>query len=79
MKLETIAALCVSWLALTAVEGRSQAKIPPYDMWTSDVQAAIRDRSTLEMEIAPQITSGYSDVFFHLKSFGRLVRILPAI
>ncbi len=55
------AALIVLFLSFPA-PGLSQARIPPYDLWTDDVLAAIRNRDTLEVEIVPHL--GYSDVFF---------------
>ncbi len=62
MTSKPIAAFFVLFVAFIALESYSQAKVPPYDMWTDEVLAAIRDRSTLEMEIVPRL--GYSDVFF---------------
>src|SRR5262245_30868177 len=40
----------------------AQTLAPPYDLWTPDVLAAIRDRSTLELDVSPHL--GYSDVYF---------------
>ncbi|NWG11936.1 MAG: prolyl oligopeptidase family serine peptidase [Acidobacteria bacterium] len=37
-------------------------KVPPYDLWTPEVLAQIRDRSTLNHEIT--LRPGYADVFF---------------
>ncbi len=37
-------------------------KIPPYDVWNTQVLSAIRDRTTLEMDLAQHV--GYADVFF---------------
>ena len=37
-------------------------KVPPYDLWTPEVLAQIRDRSTLNHEITAG--SGYADVFY---------------
>jgi dienelactone hydrolase len=57
-----LVATCVLVLSFIASPGFSQTAIPPYDMWTDEVQAAIRDRSTLDLEIIPH--ASYSDVFF---------------
>jgi hypothetical protein len=37
-------------------------KIPPYDLWNAQVLSAIRDRTTLEIDVAQR--AGYGDVFF---------------
>ena len=37
-------------------------RIPPYDLWNGQVLSAIRDRSTLEIEITQR--AGYADVFY---------------
>ncbi len=37
-------------------------KVPPYDLWNGQVLSAIRDRATLEIEVAQH--AGYADVFF---------------
>jgi len=37
-------------------------KVPPYDLWSGQVLSAIRDRTTLEIDVAQH--AGYADVFF---------------
>ena len=37
-------------------------KVPPYDLWNGQVLSAIRDRTTLEIDVAQH--AGYADVFF---------------
>jgi cephalosporin-C deacetylase-like acetyl esterase len=37
-------------------------RVPPYDLWNGEVLSAIRDRSTLEIDLAQH--AGYADVFF---------------
>jgi hypothetical protein len=37
-------------------------RVPPYDLWTPQVLARIRDRSTLNHELIPR--SGYADVYY---------------
>jgi cephalosporin-C deacetylase-like acetyl esterase len=37
-------------------------KVPPYDLWNGGVLSAIRDRSTLDIDVAQH--AGYADVFF---------------
>ena len=42
----------------------SAQNVPPYDMWTDDVLAQIRDRSTLDPSLDVHITELYTDVFY---------------
>jgi cephalosporin-C deacetylase-like acetyl esterase len=54
-------------LALLAIAGGpgvalAQKRVPPYDLWTPEVLARIRDRSTLNLSITPQLL--YSDISF---------------
>src|SRR5215475_9267983 len=56
-----LCALCASVLfSLPVLE--AQNVVPPYDLWNTEVQSRIRDRSTLELRTVQQ--QGYSDLFF---------------
>ena len=50
------------WLSCPIHVISAADKVPPYDLWNGQVLSAIRDRTTLEIDVAQH--AGYADVFF---------------